>query len=158
MTVEHGGIRPELSPDVAYAGPPRCLWGGGGLVSTAADYARFCQMLLNGGALDGERLLSRATVRLMLADHLPGQPCPFPPGFPAPEGYSMALAGATLIDGALAGLPTSRGSYSWGGAASTHFWIDPAENLTGIFMVQLIPLSNRLGYLFEVLTYQARAD
>jgi CubicO group peptidase (beta-lactamase class C family) len=158
MTGEHGGIQPNLSPDVACAEPPRCLWGGGGLVSTAADYARFCQMLLNGGTLDGERVLGRATVGLMLADHLPGQPRPFPPGPVIPEGFSMALAGATLIDGALAGLPASTGSYGWGGAASTQFWIDPAENLTGIFMVQLMPLSNRLAFLFEGLTYQALTE
>jgi CubicO group peptidase (beta-lactamase class C family) len=155
---EHGCIQPDLSPGVAYVEPPRCLWGGHGLVSTAADYARFCQMLLNGGTLDGERVLGRATVGLMLADHLPGQPRPFPPGFPIPEGYGMALAGATLRDGALAGLPASRGSYGWSGLASTRFWIDPMENLTGIFMIQLTPFSDRVSYLFEVLTYQARTD
>jgi CubicO group peptidase (beta-lactamase class C family) len=158
MSDEHGGIQPDHSPGVAFVEPPRLLAGGHGLVSTAADYACFCQMLLNGGTLDGERVLGRATVGLMLADHLPGQPRPFPPGFPMPEGYSVALAGATCVDGALAGLPASRGSYGWSGLASTRFWIDPLENLTGIFMIQLMPFSDRVSYLFEVLTYQARTD
>jgi CubicO group peptidase (beta-lactamase class C family) len=110
---EPGNLRPDTNPELAYAESPRFLSGGGGLVSTAADYARFCQMLLNGGELDGVRVLGRATVALMLADHLPGQPRPFPPGFPAPAGYSMALAGATLLDGALAGLPHTHQATGW---------------------------------------------
>jgi CubicO group peptidase (beta-lactamase class C family) len=158
MPGEQGGLRPDPSPELAYAEPPRFLSGGDGLVSTAADYARFCQMLLNGGELDGVRVLSRATVALMLADHLPGKPRPFPAGFPAPQGISMALGGATIIDSALTGLLLSRGTYSWGGGAGTQFWIDRAEDLIGVFMVQLMPPSFRPAYLFEVLTYQALAD
>jgi len=155
---DQGDLQPDYRPELAYAEPPRYLSGGGGLVSTATDYARFCQMLLNGGKLDDERLLSRATVALMLADHLPGQPRPFPPDFPVAAGYSMALGGATLVDGALAGLLSSKGSYEWGGAADTRFWIDRTEDLIGVFMIQLLPLSFRLPRLFNVLTYQALTD
>jgi CubicO group peptidase (beta-lactamase class C family) len=158
-TGDHGGLRPDTRPELAYAEPPRYLSGGGGLVSTAADYARFCQMLLNWGTLDGERVLSRATVALMLADHLPGPHHPFPLGHPLlPVGWSMALGAGTVVDGALTGLPYARGSYSWSGAASTQFWIDPTQDLTGVIMVQLMPMSLRLADLFTVLTYQALTD
>jgi CubicO group peptidase (beta-lactamase class C family) len=156
---DQGGLRPDTRPELAYAEPPRYFSGGGGLVSTAADYARFCQILLNGGALDGVRVLGRATVALMLADHLPGRWHPFPEGHPLlPAGWSMALGGATVVDGALTSLPWSKGSYSWAGAASTSFWIDRAEGLLGVFMVQIIPMSLRLADLFTVLTYQALTE
>jgi CubicO group peptidase (beta-lactamase class C family) len=153
---DQGQLQPDMHPDLAYTEPPRYFSGGGGLVSTADDYARFCQMLLRGGELDGARVLSRATVALMLADHLPG---PFPDRSASlPLGWSMAFGGATVVDGALTGLPVSRGTYSWSGAASTQFWIDRAEDLFGIILVQLMPLSLRLADLFKVLSYQALAD
>jgi CubicO group peptidase (beta-lactamase class C family) len=150
---EQGELRPDTRPELAYTERPPFLSGGGGLVSTAADYARFCQMLLNGGTLDGVRVLGRATVALMLADHLPGPPRLFPLA-----GYSMALGGATVVDRALTGLPWSLGSYRWSGAASTRFWIDRAEGLLGVLMVQLMPHSFRLADLFLVLTYQALTE
>jgi CubicO group peptidase (beta-lactamase class C family) len=128
-----------------YRTPPSFLSGGGGLVATATDYLRFCTMLLNGGELDGARVLSRKTVELMSANHLPG-------GremreFALPGGY-----GEVGFDGTGFGLtvavglgPTrtqsvgSVGEYMWGGLASTAFWIDPVESLIVIFMTQLIP-------------------
>jgi CubicO group peptidase (beta-lactamase class C family) len=151
---DQGGLRPDTRAEQAYAEPPRFLSGGGGLVSTAADYARFCQMLLNGGELDGVRVVGRATVALMLADHLPERPRPFPIVFGNP-GYGMALGGATIGDGALADVPLSRGSYCWAGGASTQFWIDRTEGLSGVFMAQREPMWLRLADLFTVLTYQA---
>jgi CubicO group peptidase (beta-lactamase class C family) len=119
--------------------------GGGGLVGTTADYLRFCQMLLNGGELDGVRVLGRKTVELMASNHLPGD------GdlraFALPGGY-----GEVGFDGMGFGLTVavskgpvatqglgSAGEYLWGGAASTAFWIDPAEDLVAVFMTQLIP-------------------
>ena len=133
---------PETS---SYLKHPAFLSGGGGLVGTSADYLRFTQMLLNGGELDGVRVLGRKTVELMSMNHLPGG------GqlrdFSAPGGY-----GETGFDGVGFGLtmavglsPTetqaigSAGDYYWGGAASTIFWIDPAEDLIVVFMTQLMP-------------------
>ncbi|HEY0683615.1 MAG TPA: serine hydrolase domain-containing protein [Steroidobacter sp.] len=132
---------PQSSP---YLRPPSFVSGGGGLVSTAADYLRFCRMLLNGGTLDGARLLSPKTVELMTANHLPG-------GKELPEmsvslfseaGYSgvgFGLGFAVTTHPARTLIPGSAGDYSWGGMASTYFWVDPREQLIVIFMTQLIP-------------------
>jgi CubicO group peptidase (beta-lactamase class C family) len=152
-----GGLQPDTQPESAYTEPPRFLSGGGGLVSTAEDYARFCQMLLNGGELDGERLLGRATVALMLANQLPERLRQVPVVLDLP-GVGAAFGGGTIVDGALYRAPLSNGSYLWGGAFCTQFWIDRAEDLLGVFMVQLLPWSMRLGDLFKVLTYQALTD
>ncbi|MYK27389.1 MAG: beta-lactamase family protein [Gammaproteobacteria bacterium] len=129
--------------------------GGGGLLSTARDYLRFCQMLLNGGALDGVRLLSPKTVELMTTDHLGGLPMGL-----AGEGagYGFGLGFAVAKDQGAIGELGSVGEYSWGGAAGTSFWIDPAEELVGIFMVQVIPPPDRMSTLFQTLAYQAIVD
>jgi CubicO group peptidase (beta-lactamase class C family) len=134
--------------------PPAFLSGGGGLVSTASDYARFCQMLLNGGALGNTRLLSRKTVELMTAGHWPGEKGAFPAAWLAP-GYSAAFGGAIVADMARVGQPCSVGTYLWAGADSTYFWIDPREQLLGLLMVQVVPMNSRLMDLFQILTYQA---
>jgi CubicO group peptidase (beta-lactamase class C family) len=149
-----GDLQPDSQMESAYSAPHTFLSGGGGLFSTASDYARFCQMLLNGGELDGERVLGRATVALMLANHLPERLRPVPGVLNLP-GVSQALGGGTIVDGALYGAPLSSGSYLWGGALRTRFWIDRAADLLGVFMIQLLPWSLRLGDLFQVLTYQA---
>lgn len=127
-----------------YLRPPSFISGGGGLVSTAADYLRFCRMLLNGGELDGTRLLSPKTIELMTANHLPG-------GKELPEmsvslfseasysGVGFGLGFAVTTDPARSLMPGSAGDFSWGGMASTHFWIDPREQLIVVFMTQLIP-------------------
>jgi CubicO group peptidase (beta-lactamase class C family) len=114
-------------------------------------------MLLNGGELDGERVLGRATVSLMLANHLPERLRQAPVVLDLP-GVGAALGGGTIVDGALYRAPLSNGSYLWGGAFCTSFWIDRAEDLLGVFMVQLLPWSMRLGDLSKVLTYQALTD
>ncbi|KAB7648782.1 serine hydrolase domain-containing protein [Polymorphobacter fuscus] len=142
-----GGI--EVQDDAAtssFLSPPAFVSGGGGLVSTAHDYLRFCTMLLNGGTLDGKRYISRKTLDLMTANHLPGgasiaalSRSLFSEA--AYDGVGFGLGFATTIDAARTLMPGSDGDYFWGGAASTFFWIDPQEDLVGIFMTQLIPSS-----------------
>ena len=127
--------------------------GGGGLVSTATDYARFCQMLLNGGELDGVRILSPKSVQLMTADHT-GH---LEQGMGSP-GYGFGLGVAVALDPGAIGELSSAGEYNWGGAAGTRFWIDPREELIGVFMVQSIPHRTRLGSEFKNLVYQAIVD
>jgi len=149
-----GGLkRDENQPDRSK--PPAFLSGGGGLVSTAADYGRFCQALLNGGAPSGTRLLGRKTVELMTANHWTGDKSPYPPGFPVLRGNGYGLGVRTLVDVAQSGVPSSLGEYGWGGAHSTYFWIDPREQIIGVLMVQLVPLNFRPAWIFQVLAYQA---
>ena len=133
---------PERSP---YRGERAFLSGGGGLVSTTADYLRFCQMLVNGGELDGVRVLGRKTVELMAANHLPGggsmTEFATPGGFGEVgfTGMGFGLTVATNLGPEKTGVVGSRGDFTWGGYASTIFWVDPAEQLAVVFMTQLIP-------------------
>lgn len=135
-------------------GETRFLSGGGGLVSSASDYLRFCLMLLNGGSWDGVRLLSRKTVELMTADHLP-------PGHPPIEPYKLGFGlGVSVLRrlGEKQGLG-SVGEFGWGGIASTEAWVDPAEDLIAIVMFQVIPAArSNLTKLFKHAVYQAIAD
>jgi CubicO group peptidase (beta-lactamase class C family) len=125
---------------------PTFLSGGGGLVSTVTDYLRFCRMLLDGGVLDGARILGPRTVELMSANHLPtggdlvsmGQPVFSETSY---EGIGFGLGFSVLLDPVTAGVLGSAGEYAWGGAASTLFWIDPAEDLIVIGLTQLMPSS-----------------
>ncbi|EED32479.1 beta-lactamase [gamma proteobacterium NOR5-3] len=135
--------------------------GGGGLVSTASDYLRFCQMLLGGGALGEQRIIGAKTLELMVANHLPNDAdlaSVAMAGFSEThhEGVGFGLGFASKIDAVRNGYPASRGSYYWGGMASTLFWIDPQEDLAVVFMTQLIPSStfNFRGQL-EALVYAA---
>ncbi len=135
--------------------------GGGGLVSTTADYFRFCRMLANGGTLDGERIIGSRTLEFMTANHLPGavDMSEFAVGSfseTAYEGVGFGLGFATKVDPIANGYPASEGSFYWGGLASTLFWVDPVEDLIVIFMTQLIPSStfNFRGQL-ESLVYGA---
>ncbi len=137
---------------------PAFLSGGGGLVSTAGDYARFCQMLLNGGALGNARLLSRKTVELLSANQWPNGQSPFPPGFPELGGNGFGLGVRTLTDVAQSGIPSSVGEYGWSGAYSTYYWIDPREQMLGVLMIQLSPFNLRTGWIFKTLAYQALVD
>jgi CubicO group peptidase (beta-lactamase class C family) len=104
--------------------------GGGGLVSTATDYMRFCQMLLNGGQLNGVRLLSPRTVELMRTDVLPPNLSTLAPG----AGFGLDFA--VYTDPVAAGGYYSKGTYFWGGAAGTWFWIDPVSDLIVVGMIQ----------------------
>ncbi|HEB88701.1 MAG TPA: class C beta-lactamase-related serine hydrolase, partial [Deltaproteobacteria bacterium] len=132
---------PATSP---YTKPTSFFSGGGGLVSTAADYLRFCRMLLGGGELDGVRLLGRKTIELMTLNHLPGGAdlASLATGAfseTAYEGVGFGLGFSVQLDCAKSQTVGSRGEYAWGGAASTVFWIDPTEELIVIFMTQLMP-------------------
>ncbi|HWQ32365.1 MAG TPA: serine hydrolase domain-containing protein [Blastocatellia bacterium] len=141
---------PDAAP--SYLEPPTLLSGGGGLVSTAYDYLHFCQMLLNQGQYEGKRLLSRKTVQLMTSDNLGSIPISIP-------GYGFGLGFAVCKAPGEAGMMGSAGEYNWGGAAGTKFWIDPQEELIGIFMIQILPHTGlEYGSEFRVLTYQAIAD
>jgi CubicO group peptidase (beta-lactamase class C family) len=140
-----GGMTLSDDPDRSmYLKPPRLFSGGGGLVSTAEDYLRFCKMLLNGGTLDDVQVLSPKTIALMKLNHLPdGKDLPALSRSLFSEvtyqGVGFGLGFANTLDTAKTMLPGSAGDYFWGGAASTYFWIDPAEELITIFMTQLLP-------------------
>ncbi|HYS86346.1 MAG TPA: serine hydrolase domain-containing protein [Bradyrhizobium sp.] len=108
--------------------------GGGGLVSTAMDYARFSQMLLNGGALDGNRIVGRKTLQLMASDHLGPNVKVDSPLMPAGHGFGLGFAVRTHQG--MAPLPGSLGQFFWSGMAGTFFWIDPAEDMFAVFMMQ----------------------
>jgi CubicO group peptidase (beta-lactamase class C family) len=128
----------------AYLQAPSLCSGGGGLVTTAADYLRFARMLLGGGILDGAQILSPKTIALMTLNHLPdGKDLPALSRSLFSEvtynGVGFGLGFAITLDTAKTMLPGSVGDYSWGGAASTYFWIDPREDLIVIFMTQLMP-------------------
>ena len=136
---------------LSYLEPPAFQSGGGGLVSTAADYLRFCQMLLNQGQYNGKRLLSRKTIQLMSSDNL-GKIPELSPGVGFGLGFAVNKAPGE------AGMMGTPGEYNWGGAAGTKFWIDPKEELIGIFMIQILLNPVDYGSAFRVLTYQAIAD
>src|SRR6266403_1214789 len=128
----------------AYLQAPSLCSGGGGLVTTCADYLRFARMLLGGGMLDGAQILSPKTIALMTLNHLPdGKDLPALSRSLFSEvtysGVGFGLGFAITLDTAKTMLPGSVGDYSWGGAASTYFWIDPREDLIVIFMTQLMP-------------------
>ena len=146
----------EAPRDSRFTKPPVFLSGGGGLVSTVGDYLRFAQMLLNGGVLDGNRLLGRKTVEMMRANHLPQKLIPIALNGVAHAGYGFGLGVSVLMDPPASGAPGSVGIYGWSGAATTQFWIDPVEEMLGIFMTQYMPS----GYYpvareFRVAAYQA---
>jgi CubicO group peptidase (beta-lactamase class C family) len=133
---------PETS---SYRTHPKFFSGGGGLLSTTEDYLRFCQMLVNGGELDGVRVLGRKTIELMGTNHLPGKgelrEFAFAGGYGESGfdgiGFGLTLAvGLGMAETEQIGSP---GEFYWGGAASTIFWIDPVEDLVAVFMTQLMP-------------------
>jgi CubicO group peptidase (beta-lactamase class C family) len=143
---------------------PACLAGGGGLVSTAADYHRFTQALVRGGELDGARLLGTRTLRYMARNHLPGGADLESFGRPlfaetTFDGVGYGLGFAVLLDPVANKVLSSPGELAWGGAASTFFWVDPAEQLTAIFLTQLLPSTTYpLRSELRQLVYQALVD
>jgi CubicO group peptidase (beta-lactamase class C family) len=141
--------------------PPRNDSGGAGAVSTTMDYARFSQMLLNGGRLDGTRVLSRTSVALMTSDHLARISAPVTPGeaLLGTPGYTFGLGFAVRQGPGVAGVPGSAGEFMWAGFAGTYFWVDPKEELLGVLMTQA-PSPERAYYrrLFKQLVYQAIGD
>jgi CubicO group peptidase (beta-lactamase class C family) len=138
----------------SYHSRPEILSGGGGLVSTAGDYARFLQMILNQGELDGRRLLSRKTVELMTTDHATN--ARLPPHL-AGNGYGLGFAvRRNLVEQPR---PGSVGELEWGGVFNTFFWVDPKEQLVGVIMCQQMPFQHLdLNQRFKALVYQAIDD
>jgi CubicO group peptidase (beta-lactamase class C family) len=144
--------------------PPPALLGGGGLVSTMSDYVRFAEMLRRGGELDGRRLLAPRTVRYMATNHLPGNADLSMYGRPlfsetTFDGVGFGLLGSVTLDPVMAKVPGSVGDFGWGGAASTFFWVDPVEDLTCVFMTQLLPSnSHPIRSMIKQLVHQALID
>jgi CubicO group peptidase (beta-lactamase class C family) len=157
-TEDGEGIEPASADRSAgyYDYESKWFSGGGGLVSTTRDYLRFCQMLLNGGTLGGERILSRKTIELMTRDHVAGTRRASPV---LSDGYGFGLDFAVHVDRAASGINGSLGEYNWGGLAGTIFWIDPTEEMIGLYMIQLLPprFGDGRGQ-FKRLAYQAIAD
>jgi CubicO group peptidase (beta-lactamase class C family) len=144
--------------------PPVCCLGGDGLVSTVADYHRFTQMLLRGGELGGIRLLSNRTLRYMTRNHLPGgvdletfgRPLFAETTF---DGIGFGLGFSVTLDPVANKVLCSAGEFAWGGAASTAFWVDPAEDITVLLFTQLFPSSTHpLRPQLRQLVYQALVD
>jgi CubicO group peptidase (beta-lactamase class C family) len=155
--------RMDLMGDVAKT-KPACLAGGGGLVASAADYHRFNLMLLNGGELEGARLLSPRTVRYMTQNHLPGgadleefgRPIFAETSF---AGVGFGLGFSVQQDVVENKVLSTNGEFAWGGAASTAFWVDPTEELSVLFMTQLLPSSTyAIRPQLKQLVYQALVD
>jgi CubicO group peptidase (beta-lactamase class C family) len=152
--------RPNRLIDVS--APPKNDSGGAGAISTAGDYLRFSQMLLNGGALEGSRVMSRTTVRLMTSDHLgtfinqPVQPGELLLGT---KGYSFGLGFAVRQADGVGGVPGSAGEFMWAGYAGTYFFVDPKESLTAVLMTQA-PSPNRAYFrkMLKQLVYQSIVD
>jgi CubicO group peptidase (beta-lactamase class C family) len=136
--------------------------GGAGALSTATDYLRFGQMLLNGGELDGARVMSRSTIKLMTSDHLGTRvAAPFQPGelLLGTPGYTFGLGFAVRQGDGVAGVPGSAGEFMWAGYAGTYFWVDPKEEIVGVYMTQApSPIRAYYRRMFKSLVYQALAD
>ncbi len=154
---EEGGIERAPNPghmvgQGAYVeGPRKSFSGGAGLLSTAGDYARFLQMLLNGGELDGTRILTPKTVQLMTANHL-GQ-------LAFRDGVGFGLGFSVVQDLGARGLPGSVGEFGWGGAYHSRYWVDPQEQLVVVYLTQLIPANNLDDQeKVRILVYQALVD
>lgn len=130
--------------------------GGGGLLSTAEDYMRFSQMMLNGGELNGKRILSRKTVDYMTRNHLDGIFADFAgEGGQSRPGTGFGLGFGVVVDPPATGVISSDGEYNWGGAAGTVFWIDPAEDLIAIVMIQHMNVRVPVRSTMKALTYGA---
>ena len=154
-----GGIRPMKDPEtfgnatfspIAYYKSRTYFSGGAGLVSTAADYARFAQMLLNGGSLDGVQLLSPKSIELMTRSHT----ADLPPNLLLSAGTGFGLGFRVVTDLAQSGAIGSEGRYGWLGIYGTEFWIDPKERLIGIVLAQRYP-GSPVAAAFQPLVYQA---
>ncbi len=154
---ENGKIELVEAPDEhsRYVREPHVYFsGGGGLVSTAGDYFRFQQMMLNGGELDGVRVLGRKTVELMTANHI-GDNLIWLRG----PGYGFGLGYSVVTDVGQSAMPASTGTFAWGGAFCTVFWVDPVEEIVGILMTQVRPYTHlNIRQDLQTLTYQALVD
>ena len=139
---------PADSPDVF-------MRGGHGLFSTIGDYFRFAQMLANGGELEGVRILGRKTLELMHLNHVPAALLPLEVGGLPLPGYGFGLGSRVLLDVTQSGAPGSVGEFGWSGAAKTHYWVDPKEDLIGLFMTQSMMSFDLPEFDLRALAYQA---
>ena len=158
------GKRPAMTRDLTLR--PRFLSGGGGMVSTAPDYLRLAQMLLNGGELDGVRIVSRKTVTLMASDHLPpgvkfseSTHAQFAESSPTPEfGQGFGLGFCVRKEQGRNPVPGSVGDFYWSGVHGTYFWVDPQEQLVGVLMLCAPELRQHYRAAMRQLVYQALDD
>ena len=159
-----GGLKPATEafdmPINDFTRPPRFEGGGGGLVSTASDYARFCQMILNRGVLDGARILSPVSLDLMATNVIPdavldvSNPLRL---LPFNRAFGFGLDFAVAMEPRRLGMVEGRGTLSWGGGGGTWFWIDPENDLVFVGMIQRMadPISSEFRNRARTLVYQA---
>ena len=149
--IDVSGTYPTSTPDLF-------VRGGVGLFSTIDDYFRFAQMLANGGELDGHRVVGRKTLELMHGNRLPPAMLPWEiMGDPTP-GYGFGLGSRVLLDVAASQSAGSIGEFGWSGAATTYYWVDPVEDLVGVFMTQYMTGPEQPNRAFRSVAYQAIAD
>jgi CubicO group peptidase (beta-lactamase class C family) len=154
------GVNDRLDVSKSYPvdSPDVFMRGGHGLFSTTGDFFRFAQMLANGGQLDGARILGRKTLELMHSNYVPAALLPLDiGGLPLP-GYGFGLGSRVLMDVAQSGAPGSVGEFGWSGAARTHYWVDPKEELVGVFMTQSMMSFDLPELDLRALAYQAIED
>ena len=154
---QNGALQATDSPtDGQYTRPPAWLSGGGGLTSTASDYIRFAQMLLQEGELDGVRILTADTVRQMRTNHLPDSLIPIAIGNYLSPAYGFGLGFAVAVDAAASPEPDNDGVFRWAGAANTFFWIDPQAELIGMVWMQYGEFAAyEIEREFQTLVYEA---
>ena len=152
-----GALQMIDSPvDGQYTEPPRWLSGGGGLTSTASDYIRFAQMLLQDGVLGDVRILETETVQAMRSNRLPDALVPLQLGTYLSPGHGFGLGFAVIVDAESSPEPDNDGVFRWAGAANTYFWIDPAAELIGMVWAQFNPFAAYdLEREFQTLVYEA---
>jgi len=131
-------VPPDTILNFDYSKPPKVGSGGAGLVSTLQDYARFAQMLVNGGELEGVRILSPASVKLLDSNHLADDIRAKPEGFSVSSGVGFGVDVNVTLDTAKAGTLGGLGSFGWGGAAGTNFWVDPTNDVVFVSMMQVL--------------------
>ena len=155
-----GGFNERIDVSATYptGAPEVFLRGGLGLFSTIGDYANFAQMLLNGGRLDGVRIIGRKTLELMHANHLPAKLLPWGIFGLERGGLGFGLGSRVMMDVASSAGPGSIGEYGWAGAAKTYYWVDPKEELVGLFMAQYMTGVALPDRAMRSLTYQAIDD
>lgn len=159
MDVWERGVNKRLDVDATYpVDDPQFARGGAGLTGSANDYLRFTQMLLNRGSLDGADILSQKTIGYMHQNHISTSLLPLKLGTKELPGYGFGLGSRVLLNAAELKLLASDGEFGWAGAAKTYYWVDPAEELIGLFLTQSMCNFSTIERNFQALTYQALID